>query len=186
MEPRRSQARPGSEAVRVTSADPRRDAWLIGHDGGMPRTVLDARNAALRRRFVALLADGTSGELAASQRAERLLRVLEQVARAYDGIADDLTMLECVNDGAKRRDQLMIETVDELTAMAELSTGESFAATTWSEALVAFRSHIEDLVEHATDDVAALMEIELAIERIEYVKKRAAAAKQSYLGYISA
>jgi hypothetical protein len=170
----------------VTSLNPRRDARLLGHEIATSRAVLDARDAALRHRFANLLADGTSGALAASQRDERLAQVLVQVAWAYDGIADDLTTLETVRDGVERRDQIMRETVDELTAMAELSTGRSFASSTWHEALIAMRGYIEHLVDGGRDDVAVLVDIDLALERIEYVEKLATAALRSYLGYISA
>jgi hypothetical protein len=185
MESQRSRAA-RVEPLRVTSVNPRRDARLLGHEIATSRAVLDARDAALRQRFATLLTDGTSGALAAEQRDERLSAVLVQVAWAYDGIADDLTTLETVSDGVERRDQILRETVDELTAMAELSTGRSFASSTWHEALIALRGHIEQLVSEGKDDTGVLLAIDLGLERIEYIEKVATAALRSYLGYISA
>lgn len=186
MESQRPRAPRDDEPLRVTSLDPRRDARLIGHESAMPRSVLDARNAVLRRRFVNLLADGTSSALAPSQRDGRLARLLERVACAYERIADDLTTLEAASDGVERRDQLMRETVGQLTAMAELSTGRSSGTSTWSEALIGLRGYIEHLVAGSTDDVAALIAIDLVVERLDHIAKLTAAAVQSYNGYLLA
>jgi hypothetical protein len=138
----------------------------------------------LRRRFVTLLADGLTGALATSRRDERLVELLMQVARAYERIADDLTTLEAAIDGAQRRDQIMHDTVEELTAMAELSTGRP--AMTWNGALIDLRDYIDHLVAERKDDIVALIAIDLAVERIEYIEKLARAAVRSYRGYLSA
>jgi hypothetical protein len=186
MKPNRPRSPSSGEAVRVTSRDPRGDARLLGHESATPRTVLDERNAVLRRRFVNLLADGTSGALGAAQRDHYRAQILVQVARAYERIADDLTALEAATDGVQRRDQIMRATVEGLMAMAELSTGRASGTSTWAEALVGLRGYIEHLVAAGTDDAATLIAIDLGVERIEYVEKLAGDAMRSYRGYILA
>jgi hypothetical protein len=174
------------EPLRVTSLNPVRDAKSIGHDVGISRTVLDAKNTALRHRFTRLLADGESVAIAEAERENRVAQLLNQLKWAYDGIVDDIVTLEKAKDGAEHRDKLMRETLDELATMAELSTGTAFTTTTWRQALDALRGHIEKLVTGDSHDAVILADIDLGLERIEHIEKTAAGALRSYLGYINA
>ena len=163
-----------------------RDAKTIGHDVGMSRAALDARNTALHHRFTRLLADGESVAIAESERETRVAQLLSQLTWAYRGIAEDIIALEAAKDGLERRDQLMRETLDELATMAELSTGTRFVATTWRQALDALRDHVEALIVIPAIDALVLADIDLALQRIEHIEKTAAGALRSYLGYINA
>jgi hypothetical protein len=171
----------------VTSLNPVRDAKTIGHDVGISRTVQEAKNTALRHRFIRLLADGESVAIAAAERENRIAQLLNQLKWAYDGIAEDIIALESAKDGIERRDQLMRETLDELATMAELSTGNAFSSgKTWREALDAFRRYIEQLITSPEIDALILADIDLALERIERIEKTAGTTLKSYLGYINA
>lgn len=186
MDARRPKSSSSGEPLRVTSLNPVRDAKTIGHDVGMSRVALDAKNTALRHRFTRLLADGESPALAESEREVRVAQLLNQLQWAYRGIADDIIALEAAKDGAERRDQLLRETLEELATMAELSTGAAFVTTTWRQALDALRIHVETLVANPAIDALLLADIDLALERIEHIEKTAAGALRSYLGYVNA
>jgi hypothetical protein len=175
------------EPLRVTSLNPVRDAKSIGHDVGVSRTVIDAKNTALRHRFIRLLADGESVAIAEAERENRVAQLLNQVKWAYDGIADDIVALETAKDGAEHRDKLMRETLEEIATMAELATGTPFSTkTTWRQALDALRGHVEKLIAAPAHDAVMLADIDLELERIEHIEKTAAGALRSYLGYINA
>ncbi len=174
------------EPLRVTSLNPVRDAKSIGHDVGMSRIAMDAKNTALRHRFVRLLADGESVAIAEGQREARVAQLLNELKWTYDGIVDDLGTLEKAKDGAERRDQILRETLDELATMAELQTGRAFTTATWRETLDALHEHVEGLITAAVIDAIVLADIDLALERIEHIEKTAGEALRSYLGYISA
>jgi hypothetical protein len=175
-----------SDPLRVTSLNPVRDAKTIGHDVGLSSVALDAKNTALRRRFVRLLADGESVAIAERERETRIAQLRNELKWAYDGIVDDIVALERANDGIERRDELMRETLDELATMAELSTGTTCTATAWRRALDALHGHVEKLIASPHIDAVLLADIDLALERIEHIEKTAAEALGSYLGYISA
>jgi hypothetical protein len=184
---REPSAGPRGEPLRVTSLNPVRDAKTIGHDVGISRVVLEAKNTALRHRFTRLLADGESVAIAAAERENRIAQLLSQVKWAYDGIAGDLIALERANDGVERRDQLMHETIEELATMAELATGNAFSTTTtWRQALDALRGHVEKLIAGPSHDAVILADIDLELERIEHIEKTASGALRSYFGYINA
>lgn len=171
----------------MTSLNPVRDAKTIGHDVGPSRVAQDAKNSALRHRFIRLLADGESAAIADADRENRIGQLLNQVKWAYDGIADDIVALESGKDGAERRDKLMSETLDELATMAELATGTTFPTKgTWRQALDALRGHVERLIASPSHDALMLADIDLELERIEHIEKTADAALRSYLGYINA
>jgi hypothetical protein len=172
--------------LRVTSLNPVRDARTIGYEVGISLAALALRDAALRRRFVKLLAEGESVAIAAAERGFRVSQLLAQLKWTCDAIADDFALLEGARGGDDRRDQIMRETLDELTAMAELSSGRSFAASTWRGALDAWHAHIESLVVGGAVDAVVLVDIDLALERIERVERLATKAVRSYLGYVSA
>jgi hypothetical protein len=177
---------PGEEPLRVTSLNPVRDAKTIGHDVGPSRVTQDAKDTALRHRFIRLLADGESVAIAAAERENRVAQLLNQVKWAYDGIADDISALEMAKEGTERRDQLMRETLDELATMAELATGNAFSTKTWRQGLDSLRGHLEKLIASPAHDAVMLADIDLELERIEHIEKTADAALRSYLGYINA
>jgi hypothetical protein len=171
----------------VTSLNPVRDAKTIGHDVGVSRVVQEAKNTALRHRFIRLLADGESAAIAEAERENRIAQLLNQLKWAYDGIADDIIALETAKDGAERRDQLKRETIEELAMMTELSIGNAFSTgATWRQALDALRGYIEKLITSPAIDALTLADIDLALERIEHIEKTATGALRSYLGYINA
>lgn len=174
------------EPLRVTSLNPVRDAKTIGHDVGMSRNVLDARNTALQHRFVRLLADGESVAIAEREREARIAQLRNELKWTYDGIVDDIVTLAKAKDGIERRDQILSETLEELATMAELQTGKAFTTATWRETLDALHSHVEALIAGAVIDAIVLADIDLALERIEHIEKTAGEALRSYLGYISA
>jgi hypothetical protein len=174
------------EPLRITSLNPVRDAKTIGHDVGVSRVALDAKDTALRHRFIRLLAEGESVAVAAAERDNRVAQLLKQLKWACDGIADDIVALEKATDGAERRDQLLSETIEELATMAELSTGNAFITLTWRQAFDALRGHIEKLVAGEAHDALILADIDLGLERIKHIEKTADAALRSYLGYINA
>ena len=174
------------DPLRVTSLNPVRDAKTIGHDVGMSSIALDAKNSALRHRFVRLLADGESVAIAERERETRIEQLLNELKWAYDGIVDDIVTLEKAKDGIERRDEIMRETLEELATMAELQTDKTFTTATWRETLDALHSHIEQLITGASIDALVLADIDLALERIEHIEKTAGEALRSYLGYISA
>jgi hypothetical protein len=163
-----------------------RDAKTIGHDVGLSRVALDAKNAALRHRFIRLLADGESVAIAESERENRVAQLRNQLKWACDGIVDDIVTLEAAKDGIERRDQLVRETLEELATMAELSTGTAFTTAAWRKALEALHAHVERLIAGPQIDAVILADIDLALERIEHIEKTAGAALRSYLGYINA
>jgi hypothetical protein len=172
--------------LRVTSLNPVRDARTIGNEVGTSRAVLAARETALRSRFLKLVAEGESVTIAAAERPFRVSQLLAQLKWACDAIADDFALLEGARGGDDRRDRIMRETLDELTAMAELSSGRSFAASTWRGALDALHADIENLVVDGAVDAVVLVDIDLALERIERIERLATKAVRSYFGYISA
>lgn len=176
------------EPLRVTSLNPVRDAKTVGHDVGMSRSALEARDSALRHRFTRLLAEGESVAVAESEREVRVAQLRNQLQWACDGIVDDIVTLESAKDkdALERRDQLMRETLEELSTMAELSTGSAFTTATWRQALDALRGHVEKLIAGPAIDAVVLADIDLALERIEHIEKTAGQALKSYLGYISA
>jgi hypothetical protein len=174
------------DPLRVTSLNPVRDAKSIGHDVGMSRIAMDAKNTALRHRFVRLQADGESVAIAEGQREARVAQLLNELKWTYDGIVDDIVTLEKAKDGVERRDQILRETLEELATMAELQTGKAFVTATWRETLDALDSHVEAMITGAVIDAIALADIDLALERIEHIEKTAGEALRSYLGYISA
>ena len=65
-----------SEPLRVTSLNPVRDAKTIGHDVGLRVSRCEAKNTALRHRFVRLLADGETVAIAESERETRVAQLL--------------------------------------------------------------------------------------------------------------
>ena len=174
------------EPLRVSSLNPVRDAKSIGHDVGISRVAIDAKNTALRHRFTRLLADGESVAIAAAERDNRVAQLFNQLKWACDGIADDIVALEAGKDGVERRDELLRETLEELATMAELSTGNAFTTATWRQALNALRAHAEKLIGGPSHDAVILADIDLALERIEHIEKTAGAALRSYFGYINA
>ena len=180
-----SRAAGRGEPVRVTSFNPVRDAKTIGHDVGTSRAESEAKRTALRARFVKLSADGDSVTIAAAERQYRVGQLLAQLKWACDTIADNFTVLEGVRGGDDHRDRIMRETLDELTAMAELSNGRSFALSTWRGALDCFRSDIEALIAGGVPDAVVLVDIDLALERIEHVERLATKAVRGYFGYVS-
>jgi len=177
---------PSGEPLRVTSLNPVRDAKTIGHDVGLSRVARDAKNTALKHRFVRLLADGESVAAAEREREIRVEQLLAELKWACDGIADDLATLEAAKDGAERRDQLLRATLDELATIAELSTGTPFTTAPWRAALDALRTHVEGLITGSAIDAVVLADIDLALERVEHIEKTANEALRSYLGYINA
>jgi len=174
------------EPLRVTSLNPVRDAKTIGRDVGLSSIALDAKNTALRHRFVRLLADGESVAIAEREREVRVEQLLNELKWAYDGIIDDIVTLEKAKDGLERRDQIMRETLDELATMAELQTRKPFTTATWRETLDALHGDVEKLITGAAIDAIVLADIDLGLERIEHIEKTAGEALRSYLGYISA
>jgi hypothetical protein len=176
----------GDKPIRVTSLNPVRDAEGLGHVVGPTRVVIEAKNDALRHRFIRLLADGESAASAAAGRAGRVRELLAQVTSARQGIAEDVTTLETVKEAAGRRDELLRETLEEIAVMAELSTGQTVAPSAWHQALDMLGIYIELLVDRDVHDAVVLADIDLALERIEHIEKTAAEALHSYLRYISA
>ena len=71
--------RQNSDPLRVTSLNPVRDAKSIGHDVGLSRIAFDAKNTALRHRFVRLMADGESVAIAEGQREARVAQLLNEL-----------------------------------------------------------------------------------------------------------
>jgi len=174
------------DPLRVTSLNPVRDAKTIGHDVGMSRVALEAQNSALRHRFVRLLADGESVAIAEGERENRITQLRAQLKWACDGIVDDIVTLEAAKDGLEHRDKLLRETLDELSTMAELSTGNAFTTATWRQALDALHSYVEKLITGPAIDAMILADIDLALERIEHIEKTAGQAIRSHLGYLNA
>lgn len=170
----------------MTSLNPVRDAKSIGHDVGLSRVAMDAKNSALQHRFVRLMADGETVAVAESARETRIEQLLAEVKWACDGIADTIGTLEAAKDGAERRDQVMQATLDELATIAELATGTPFTTAPWRAALDALRTHVEGLINGQVIDAVALADIDLALERVEHIEKTANEALRSYLGYINA
>jgi len=176
----------GGEPLRVTSADPVRDAKTKGHDVGMSRSAMEGKSEALRHRFTRLAADSETAAQAEAERENRMAQLLAQLKWAYDGIVDDITALEKGKDGGEQRDKLMRATLDELATMAELATDKSFAKAGWRECLDALLAHVEKLLRTPTIDAVVLADIDLALERIEHIEKTAGEALRSYFGYINA
>lgn len=169
----------------MSSSDPHGDLSRSGQEIGTTRAALDAQSAGLRHRFVRLLRDGEGSATLADHEA-RAVRTLAEVAWAYERITADLTALETAIDVPARRDKILRGIVDELAAVAELSLERSFANATWSESLIALRGYIEQLIVRATDATPALLDVDLAVERLEHLERCSAAALRSYQGYISA
>jgi hypothetical protein len=185
VEPYRAKAS-SSASLRVTSLNPVRDAMTVGHDIGMTSAEFEKKNAALIHRFVRLLADGESGAIATAARGRRVKQLLEQLKWACDGITDDIVVLEKGTGDKDLRDRLMRESVEELSTMAELSTGNAFTWMSWRDALAALRGHVEKLVARDSHDAIVLADIDLGLERIERIEKTANSATRLYLGYVNA
>jgi hypothetical protein len=178
---------PARDPIRVTSLNPVRDAKTIGHDVGVSRSVLDAKFTALQHRYRKLVADAAIAECD-DERDVRLESLLIHVGLACDAIADDITALEKMSDGAERRDVLVREVSTDLIALAELSSGRALpaAAANWREALAQLRAYADGLIRSDARGAGVLADLDLVLERIDHAERIAADALGSYLGYISA
>lgn len=171
--------------VRVSSQFPIYDAANSGHRVPLSRALLDVKNAALKRRFKRLDADGRDAHEANLDEGLRTAQRLAHLEWVCDAIADDISALASQKRLADCRDAVLAPVLAHLTAMAELSTGIVCTEQAWREALDALHRHAADLVANCLNDAALLTEMELVLERISLIERQVANAIRVYIGYIT-
>ena len=171
--------------IRVTSDFPICDAASIGHKVGYSREFLALKDAALRKRFKRVAADGKIADEASEDHGLRTAQRLAHLKWVCDTMAEDITVLMAQKDHVECRDQVLVPALEHLGAIAELSTGIVTTPATWREALTALHEHAAALVSNCAADASLIAEMELALERISLIEHKVAGAIRQYIGYVT-